>query len=340
VRYPADTHFFASLKPYLDWFLRQGRCENGLLSRGQRSDLSAHPEYASYAHLFSDNCDFEAYDLVLTPGTLRPEAFTPRMRAVQVFHGGISDKPFTYEQDFSRYALCLITGQRQLERILHFDYNRSMRWVMVGHPKFDHIPEVPRLFDNDKLTLIYAPTWQRYDISSLEIFLSRPDVIRDLARRYNLIVKPHPNVFHPHLPTYTEDLVRRLEALEDLPGIKLVRAGNVMPLFAQSHLYLGDISSSGYEWLYFDRPMIFLNPKPGVLHAQDDPYAFTYLWQCGNVCDDMQALPALVADALQGDRHHEVREQLLHYSVYKPRDAQATRRGAQAIEELLAGVAA
>jgi len=80
---------------------------------------------------------------------------------------------------------------------------------------------------------------------------------------------------------------------------------------------------------------VFLNPQPGVLGPSHDINALTYLWQCGDVCEDPRRLPALIAQNLASDRYCEAREAVLHYSVLKPREGGATRRGAANIEALL-----
>ena len=109
-----------------------------------------------------------------------------------------------------------------------------------------------------------------------------------------------------------------------------------MGWLAQADLFIGDISSAGYEWLYFDRPMVFLNPRPGDLHPATEPGSLTYLWQCGPVCDDVEALPDFVRDAFEATAYARTREQVLHYSVHEPRRGGAAARGAAMIERLLA----
>ncbi|NJR54189.1 MAG: hypothetical protein HC768_05920 [Acaryochloris sp. CRU_2_0] len=156
-------------------------------------------------------------------------------------------------------------------------------------------------------------------------------------------------MFNPDRQFYDESIVDRLhqlpniqlirsgivDRLHQLPNIQLIRSGNVMPWFAQSDLFIGDISAAGYEWLYYNKPMIFLNPQPGVLQASTDVTAMTYLWQCGEVCEKIQHLKQLVDQALQCDHHQAMRESLLHYSVFNPRDQGATQRGIEAIEQVL-----
>lgn len=337
LRHSGNLHYFAAIKPYLDHFLRRGDCENYILVPTLLPDHESVPDFAGYADLFTADRCIDDCDLVLTPSFLRPEdrpgCGKGDVQIVQIFHG-MSDKPFTYERDFRGYALCLCAGQRQLDRLRRYEHNRHMRSAMIGYPKFDVIPAVSPLFRNERKTLIYCPTWRKGGISSIERFLDNTTVLSALADRYNLIVKPHPNIFNADRPCFSQLIVDRLETL---PGIQLVRAGNVMPWFSQADLFIGDISAAGYEWLYFNRPMVFLNPQPENLRVSQDVEALTYLWQCGAVCDDSVHLSAAVEGALANDTYAAAREAILHYSVHRPRDGQALNRGLAAIDALITG---
>lgn len=337
LRHSGNLHYLAAIKPYLEHFLQEEGVENRVIAPRPPPGQVV-PELAGYAHLFAADLRVDDCDLVLTPTFLRPEdrpgPRNPGTRVVQVFHG-MSDKPFTYERDFGDYALCLCAGRRQLDRLLAHERNSGIRWALVGYPKFDRFETAPPLFGDARKTLIYCPTWRKGGISSVERFLDHPAVVAELARRHNLIVKPHPNIFNPDRPHFDRSLVERLERLERVPGVRLVLSGNVMPWFAQADLFIGDISAAGYEWLYFRRPMVFLNPRPGELRPSTDPHDLTYLWRCGEVCDEAAGLPAAVEAALAEDRHGALREAALHYSVHNPRDGRALERGAAAVQALL-----
>lgn len=344
LRHGGNLHYFANLEPYLTQLLRRPGLRIRILVPGGMAGQEKAPEYRDYRHLFATALRVDDCDLVLTPTYLRPEdrpgPRNPHTRVVQVFHG-MSDKPFTYERDFRDYALCLCAGQRQVDRLLAHAHNREIRWVKVGYPKFDALARqaLPRPAAGERPALIYCPTWRKGGISSIERFLARPEIGAALADRYELIIKPHPNIFSPTRPYYDAAIVEGLARLERLPGVTLVRSGNVLPWQARAALFIGDISAAGYEWLYFGRPMVFLNPDPGRLHASGDVHSLTYLWQCGRVCDDMRDLPELVEAALARDGHAETREAVLHYSVHRPRDGVAAATAMAALEPLFAEAA-
>ena len=325
-----NLHYFASIKPYLDHFLGTLDCEQSLVVRKIGKACEQAPEYEGYRRLFSTDVALDRYDLVITPTHLRGNDSSTRRNAVQIFHG-ISDKPFTYQREFGDYALCLCAGQRQVDRLLRYEHNQAMNWKLVGYPKLDEIPALPRLFSNKKRTLIYCPTWRKGGLSSVELMLDHLPVIESIAQDYNLIIKPHPNLFNATREFFD---VRLVDRLERVPDVLLVRSGNVLPWMAQADLFIGDISATGYEWLYFGRPAVFINPQPGALrigYAIDD---LTYLWQCGEVCDNIWKLKRCIDRNLEEDLFIAERERILHYSVHRPRDRKATARGAAEIEAL------
>jgi|GEM_PF-1662345 len=336
LRHCGNLHYFAAIKPFLDHYLHQPNVENRILVNRITPGLEKERDFRGYANLFTDRSSLADCDVVLTPTYLRPED-RPRLdrsktRLVQIFHG-MSDKPFTYERDFSDYDLCLCIGQRQLDRLRSHAHNRDINWSLIGYPKFETaLPSVKPL-DNGRKTVIYCPTWRKGGISSIDAFLDSPNTIRRIAARYDLIVKPHPNLLNADRPFFDQSIIDRLR---DIPNITVVRDGNVMPWFARSDLFIGDVSATGYEWLYFDQPMVFLNPQPGVLRRSDNVESMTYLWRCGDVCDDIATLPEVIERNLQFDHHAREREKMLCYSVHRPRNKGATRRGIDQIDALLA----
>lgn len=113
-------------------------------------------------------------------------------------------------------------------------------------------------------TILYAPTWtsnnlksqRRFDYSSF--FEAARWVLESIPEKFQLIVKLHPHLVFL-LPEAVEKIKERYQNhpqiyfLDDFPLI--------YPLLSQVDIYLGDYSSIGYDFLYFKRPMFFLNVK-------------------------------------------------------------------------------
>jgi len=124
------------------------------------------------------------------------------------------------------------------------------------------------VLDSSKKTILYAPTWQ--DGENPSSFFSSTDIlIEQLSKKYNLIIKLHPFLeqFHPAHTYYILAKYKEREGvffLENFPCI--------YPLLDRVDLYIGDYSSIGYDFLFFDRPLYFL---PG------EKKSFSLLHECG-----------------------------------------------------------
>ncbi|MGH8730069.1 MAG: hypothetical protein ACREV9_18340 [Burkholderiales bacterium] len=136
LRHHGNLHYFAALKPYLDHFLARHECQIVVHEPGFDR------EYAGYHHLFASGAPRRLRPRADADASSRPRNQNP-LPCLQIFHG-ISDKPFTYERDFSDYRLCLCAGQRQVDRLMRNERNRAMRFAVIGYPKFDHVASKAR----------------------------------------------------------------------------------------------------------------------------------------------------------------------------------------------------
>ncbi|MBX7067128.1 MAG: CDP-glycerol glycerophosphotransferase family protein [Parachlamydiales bacterium] len=122
-------------------------------------------------------------------------------------------------------------------------------------------------------TFLYAPTWDE----SNSFWKAFPLLAKQLPADCNLWVKLHPNTIKKFAPEI-EVLIGRysqpnIEFLPDDPPI--------YPLLAKCSAYIGDMSSIGYDFLAFNRPMYFLNANPSLpLHGCGmaiDPSKFDFV---------------------------------------------------------------
>lgn len=129
-------------------------------------------------------------------------------------------------------------------------------------------------------TVLYAPTWQDSERSS-SFFTAFPRFIDKLPKKWNLIVKPHPNLLlqEPHKSRLLLERAKkhpRILILDTFPPI--------YPLLDAIDIYLGDLSSIGYDCLAFNKPMIFLNQTGR--DPSTDPGLF--LFRCGQVINQLE----------------------------------------------------
>ncbi len=122
--------------------------------------------------------------------------------------------------------------------------------------------EVP--VDKKNRTLLYAPTWQDGEGGS-SFFRYGPKIISELPNDWNLIVKVHP-LLEQRDPAHFYSCAVQLEKKPN--AILIHEFPLVYPLLAIADAYLGDSSSVGYDFLYFERPIYFLpTGRPTRLHS-------------------------------------------------------------------------
>ncbi len=211
---------------------------------------------------------------------------TERMRYVHCPHG-FSDKGF-YLQKSALEDVTLIYGQNMIDLLKAcgvFDFlhqfvitgNYRLAYYRNHRPFHDSLveKEVFSRFAKRQKTILYAPTWLDLE-QTTTFFDAHTAVIGALPDAYNLIVKLHPRL-------ELDDPVRYHQILsfyENKPNVIFLKDFPlVYPLLANVDLYLGDMSSIGYDFLAFDKPLFFLDKY--ARNPTTDREA--YLFRCGKV---------------------------------------------------------
>lgn len=137
------------------------------------------------------------------------------------------------------------------------------------------------LGEKNKKTILYAPTWQDSEKSS-SFEMAYESLSKNLPSSYKLIIKLHPNTIS-RLGIRFENLIwqckdKNIFFLKDFPLI--------YPLLNYVDIYLGDMSSIGYDFLTFDKPLFFINTNKR--DPKRDPGL--YLYKCGTEIKDIKYL--------------------------------------------------
>lgn len=270
--------------------------------------------------------------------------------SVEIFHGGLSDKRYLENAFISMYDLVLFPGDKSRDKVAKAGLlNDVINYEVVGYPKFDPLMndalQYQPLFDNDKPTVLYAPTWismskdgatshkfSKYGESSLPLW--GINLLKNMPESVNFIVK-----FHALVHEDGKSVNKQMEEYVIEHGlehrIKILYADNILQYMDQAQVMISDISSACYEWFHFNRPIIYANPDPRHYRASDDISSNTFAWQAGDVINEEQDIGHLILENLDNDRHKEMRNKIFHYSIFQP-DGQATARQAEAITSLMA----
>ncbi len=233
------------------------------------------------------------------------------IKHVQIFHG-ISDKPFSFHKSLKYYDLITVPGLKKKEDIIKKGLARQDKIAVIGYPKLDFF--LNSHFDSEafknkieldpsRRIVLYSPTWvDRNKVSSFSKYVV--SVLRNL-RDFNVIVKPHPDILRYRPWQILKAYVMKRKNCFIYPG-----SLNVLPFMAVSDILLTDISAVAQEYLPFDRPIIFLHPKPG----SDIPPERTWIWRCGDVVVDKNKILNAVKENLSSpDKYKSQREKALGF---------------------------
>ncbi len=198
--------------------------------------------------------------------------FGEEMTQLFVPHG-FSDKAYWMTQS-ALSDICLLYGEQMLTLIQNSPLASSLqKTVRMGNLRYhdylqnkevyDQITKKELPLDPSKKTLLYAPTWTWNEEHSRTSFFDAAEILlKNLPSDCQLIVK-----LHPHLKLNNIAHVERIIALyEEEENIHFLEEFPLIyPLLDLTDIYIGDLSSIGYDFLVYDRPLFFLN------HQRRDP---------------------------------------------------------------------
>ena len=182
----------------------------------------------------------------------------PGARVVHIGHGE-SDKargPGSQPEPERRYVHDPINQRFDLVLVAtheHMRQNESPHRELIGTLRHDRVlherlaaraPE-PHL-------VLWAPAYGRHGALGpwLEAAIAATAALGQI-----LVIHPHP-FSHRYEPA----LVRRLQvAVLGHRHVRLARVLDLLDLMSRATILLGDVSSASYDWLMFDRPVVFLD---------------------------------------------------------------------------------
>lgn len=236
---------------------------------------------------------------------------------VHVYIGhGDSDKGVSVSNQVKAYDLCFLAGQAALMRTETsvMLYDAAARSVLIGQPQLDGGPAVTSRPDPERLTVLYAPTWEasQPSVSYGSLESHGVAIMRALAGTYRVVYRPHPlnGVIQP---SYA-DADAAVRELAD-------RVDTQVPIeqsFADADLLITDISAVTLSWLPTGKPLLVTTPSvaypPSALMdavpqlAPDDDVA------------------AIVAEQLSSDPTRPDRAALVEHYLGDPTPGVATAR--------------
>lgn len=111
-------------------------------------------------------------------------------------------------------------------------------------------------FKKKQFCILYAPTCLDQELSTT--FFETKDLLDHLPPEYNLLVKLHPALVEK-APWEVEELILSYSGRPNL--LILDQFPLVYPILQHMDVYVGDVSSMGYDFLNLGKPMFFLKNR-------------------------------------------------------------------------------
>lgn len=282
---------------------------------------------------------FSGFGALVTPEwtslTLRrSRLLPPHTRMVFTGHGG-GDRAITVTPDIGEFDFVFASGEKLEKRMIELGIVRPGAYATGVYAKFDWVlapgSTQPRLFDNDRRTLLYSPhfdpslsSWPAVGWKVLDYFAQ--------STRYNLVFAPHVRMFEPPSPRK----YRAFRRYEELPHM-LIDLGSErcidMSYTLGADAYLGDVSSQVAEFMLRPRPCLFLNPR-GTDWQGDTNYRF---WTLGPVLRDVEGLDAALTQAFETHADYQSAQCAYFEETFggAGRGEPSARRGADLLADFL-----
>ncbi len=149
-----------------------------------------------------------------------------------------------------RGETALVYGQRMIDFMA--EQKVFPKTIRIGNFRYEYFRR--HCGSENPKTFLYAPTWDDSEKNN-SFWKSFPLLAERLPVDCTLWIKLHPNTVRKHGPEI-EVLIGRYAKRADIEF--LPNTPPIYPLLAKCSAYIGDMSSIGYDFLTFQKPMYFL----------------------------------------------------------------------------------
>ncbi len=225
--------------------------------------------------------------------------YKKKMRFVYCPHGN-SDKGHTSKEHMAQ-DISLVYGDHMLDLLSRTGArDRIHSIVRTGNYRAQFYKEhrsfyqelahkyLAHRLDFKKRTILYAPTWEDGENPS-SFFSKTGDVVEQLSQEWNVLIKLHPFLVEHH-PAAVYRIMGLYEHREGVVFLEFFPS--IYPLLEIADLYIGDYSSIGYDFLFFDKPLYFFASDEKKIYQ--DP-----LHSCGLVLPESQKIAVFIRDTYE-----------------------------------------
>ena len=266
-----------------------------------------------------------------------------RMWHVFINHGE-SDKMYMTTNQFKAYDYALVAGQAAIDRLSRklWDFDVARRALPIGRPQADHFAGELRYPADDRVVVLYAPTWEgdrpaaAYgSIASHGVALANAVLA---SPHHRLVYRPHPRsgVISPEYRAANRAIIAAIAAANSAdPGAHHVYddGPDLGWQLAAADVAITDVSAMIYDRLATGKPILVARPASPDAEIDDVGFLGVVDWidadDAGSVLDFVQRAlddPAAQAKLATWSTHY--------FGDTTP--GAATRRFHEAIETLIA----
>lgn len=272
-----------------------------LITNNEEISIAAKKYYPKVKVLFIDNLNIHFYvaknfDIIISCITkslfdanfkFHQDQLNKNIQIVWCPHGN-SDKGKTCQffESLLNEKLVLVYGKKMIDFLKEKKVFHTISQVIeIGNYRLEYYKKFKNFFDNilinevlkkfktKKKIILYAPTWKDAENSSsfeknFEILL------KTLPEKFNLIIKLHPNLIEKF--NFEIEMFKLKNEKNNI--LFLENFSLIYPLLNVVDVYLGDFSSIGYDFLFFKKPMFFLQSENLILNSD--------LYKCGELIKD------------------------------------------------------
>lgn len=266
-----------------------------------------------------------------------------RMWHVFINHGE-SDKMYMTTNQFKAYDYALVAGQAALDRLSRklWDFDLAKKAIPIGRPQADHFAGDLPYTPDDRIVVLYAPTWEgdrpaaaygsiaSHGVALADAVLASPG--------HRLIYRPHPRsgVIDREYRAANERIIAAIAAANaaDPAAQHVFDDGPALGWqLAAADVAITDISAMVYDRLATGKPIIVTRPASPDAEVDEEGYLGSAAWLASDRAGDVLSL---VAEVLQDETQ---RATLAHWAERHFGDTApgaATKRFHAAVEKLLA----
>ncbi|HEC69854.1 MAG TPA: hypothetical protein ENI31_06195 [Candidatus Omnitrophica bacterium] len=225
---------------------------------------------------------------------------------------GLANRDFAFEPHIKDYDLVILPGKRDFEE-MEKRIGPINNCKIVGYSKFDYFHYykliLPKLFNDEKPVVLYNPHFEEKESSFFDQGLDLLKALSD-TNKYNIIFMPHPDLARKHPKLINKAL--------EFPNVVLVNRPKInLEYMALADLYITDVSSSAFEFLYFNRPIIYFNTKKRPKNTYP-------AWRFGKVAEDLESLISEMKRSLNNPQELEVQRREVFKKTFLNVDKQVS----------------